>query len=124
MKFIKNIVFCLGLTSIIILITTFILTTLSYFNIINEIITTTTKMIITIISVLISGIILGKNSQKKGWLEGLKLGTIISIILLFLNIIGLNNKFKISNILFYGILLLTSIIGSMIGISKKKIKTN
>ena len=124
MKFIKNIVFCLGLTSIIILITTFILTTLSYFNIINEIITTTTKMIIPIISVLISGIILGKNSQKKGWLEGLKLGTIISIILLFLNIIGLNNKFKISNILFYGILLLTSIIGSMIGISKKKIKTN
>ena len=124
MKFIKNIVFCLGLTSIIILITTFILTTVSYFNIINEIITTTTKMIIPIISVLISGIILGKNSQKKGWLEGLKLGTIISIILLFLNIIGLNNKFKISNILFYGILLLTSIIGSMIGISKKKIKTN
>ena len=124
MKYLKN----LGMSFIYIistlLILTFIMTILSYFNITNDSITTVFKMIIPIISVLTSSIYLGINSSKKGWLEGLKLGTIISIILLFLNIIGLNNKFKISNILFYGILLLTSIIGSMIGISKKKIKTN
>lgn len=77
-------------------------------------------MLIPIISVLISGIFMGINSTKKGWLEGLKLGILICILLFLFNLLGLN-KFKINQLLFYGILIFTSIVGSIIGISKKNI---
>ena len=63
---------------------------------------------------------MGINSTKKGWLEGLKLGILICILLFTFNILGLNNKFKIGQLLFYGILIFTSIVGSMIGITRKK----
>ena len=122
MKYLKNIVFSLGLVSAILLIFTFIVTILSYFNIMNDSITTIFKMLIPIISVLASGILMGINSTKKGWLEGLKLGLLICILLFIFNIFGLNNSFKISQLLFYGILIFTSVVGSMIGISKKIIK--
>ena len=120
MKYLKNIVFSLGIVSAVLLIFTFIITILSYFNIINDSLITIFKMLIPIISVLSSSIVMGKNSTKKGWLEGLKLGILICILLFLFNLLGLN-KFKINQLLFYGILIFTSIIGSMIGISKKKI---
>lgn len=118
MKYLKNIVFSLGLVIAILLIFTFIVTILSYFNIVNDSITTVFKMIIPIISVLSSGIVMGLNSSKKGWLEGLKLGFLICILLFLFSLLGLNNTFKISQLLFYGILIFTSIVGSMIGISR------
>lgn len=118
MKYLKNIVFSLGLVIAILLIFTFIVTILSYFNIMNDSITTVFKMIIPIISVLSSGIVMGLNSSKKGWLEGLKLGFLICILLFLFSLLGLNNTFKISQLLFYGILIFTSIVGSMIGISR------
>ena len=118
MKYLKNIVFSLGLVIAILLIFTFIVTILSYFNIMNDSITTVFKMIIPIISVLSSGIVMGLNSSKKGWLEGLKLGFLICILLFLFSLLGLNNTFKISQLLFYGILIFTSIVGSMIDISR------
>ena len=120
MKYLKNIIFSLGITIAILFIFTFLLTTLSYFNITNDSITTVFKMIIPIISVLTSSIYLGINSTKKGWLEGLKLGLIITVLLFLVNILGLNKNIKINQILFYGILIFSSIVGSMIGISRKK----
>ena len=120
MKYLKNIIFSLGITIAILFIFTFLLTTLSYFNITNDSITTVFKMIIPIISVLTSSIYLGINSTKKGWLEGLKLGLIITVLLFLFNILGLNKNIKINQILFYGILIFSSIVGSMIGISRKK----
>lgn len=120
MKYLKNIIFSLGITIAILFIFTFILTILSYFNITNDSITTVFKMIIPIISVLTSSIYLGINSSKKGWLEGLKLGLIITILLFLFNILGLNKNIKINQLLFYGILIFSSIVGSMIGISRKK----
>ena len=120
MKYLKNIIFSLGITIAILFIFTFLLTTLSYFNITNDSITTVFKMIIPIISVLTSSIYLGINSTKKGWLEGLKLGLIITVLLFLINILGLNKNIKINQILFYGILIFSSIVGSMIGISRKK----
>ena len=121
MKYLKNIIFSLGITIAILFIFTFILTILSYFNITNDSITTVFKMIIPIISVLTSSIYLGINSSKKGWLEGLKLGLIITILLFLFNILGLNKNIKINQLLFYGILIFSSIVGSMIGISRKKV---
>ena len=61
--------------------------------------------------------IMGKNSSKKGWLEGLKLGLMVCLLLFLFNILGLQNSIKLSAFLFYSILTITSIVGSMIGIS-------
>ena len=119
MKYLKNIIFSLGLVIIVLLVFSFILTVLSYFNIVNDSLTTIFKMLIPIISVLSSGILMGINSTKSGWLEGLKLGILIIILLFLFNLLGLNNTFKINQLLFYGILIFTSIVGSMIGITRK-----
>lgn len=121
MKYLKNIIFSLGLVIIVLLVLSFILTILSYFNIVSDSLTTVFKMLIPIISVLSSGILMGINSTKSGWLEGLKLGILITILLFLFNLLGLNNNFKINQLLFYGILIFTSVVGSMIGITRKKI---
>ena len=118
MKYLKIFSRSLLYISVSILLFTMIITILSYFNIVNDSITTVFKMIIPIISVLSSGIVMGLNSSKKGWLEGLKLGFLICILLFLFSLLGLNNTFKISQLLFYGILIFTSIVGSMIGISR------
>lgn len=120
MKYLKNIIFSLGIVISVLFVFSFIITILSYFNILNDKVTSVFKMLIPIISVLISGIFMGINSTKKGWLEGLKLGILICILLFLFNLLGLN-KFKINQLLFYGILIFTSIVGSIIGISKKNI---
>ena len=61
---------------------------------------------------------LGKSTTKKGYLAGLKLGLIISIIFLSLNLIVFKS-FQFKNIIYYLIIIITSIIGSMLGIQKK-----
>ncbi|MBR6690644.1 MAG: TIGR04086 family membrane protein [Bacilli bacterium] len=120
MKYLKN----LGMSFIYIIVTilvlTFITTILSYFNILNDKITSIIKIIIPIISMLIGGFYIGKKSLKKGFLEGLKLGGIFSLILIIFNYLALNISFKFKYLLFYLILIITSILGSMIGINKKK----
>lgn len=119
MKYLKNLIICFGLVIGIIFIFTFFVTLLSYFNIMNDSVTTVFKMIIPILSMLASGIVMGRNSSQKGWLEGLKLGLMVCVLLMLFNILGLRNSFKIGNVLFYTILTFSSIVGSMIGISRK-----
>lgn len=120
MKNLKNLVFSLGLFISILLIFCFIVTLLSYFNVMNNTLTTVFKMLIPIISILSSGIIMGLNSSKNGWLEGLKLGIIICILIFLFNLLGLNKNIKINQLLFYSILVFTSVVGSMIGIKNSK----
>ena len=103
-----------------ILILTFITTLLSYFNILSDKVTSIVKIIIPVISLFIGGFYIGKKSLKKGFLEGLKLGGIFSLILIIFNYLALNNSFKFKYLLFYMILIISSIFGSMIGINKKK----
>ena len=120
MKYLKKI--GMSFTYIIssILILTFITTLFSYFNILNDKVTSIIKIIIPIISMLIGGFYIGKNSLKKGFLEGLKLSSIFSIFLIIFNYLALNNSFKFKYLLFYIILIISCILGSMIGINKKK----
>ena len=68
----------------------------------------------------VGGTIIGKNSKQKGWFEGIKLGLIVIIILALFKYLGLNEKFSITNILYYIILTISCTLGSMIGINKKK----
>ena len=115
----KKILNCLGLFFIIILGSTLIITILNYFNIMNNKTISTIKFVIPMLSIIISSYRLGKFSEKQGYLEGLKLGGII--IFIFIILVILLDKLEIRSMIYYGIMLLTSIISSMIGINRKKL---
>jgi len=116
MLFLKNIgrSFIYTLASFFIL--TILLTVLNYFNIFNSSIANIFKVINLIIAIFLGSFILGHRSMKKGWLEGLKYGLIFGVVLFLFNYLGLG-KF---NIFVYLIVLITSVIGGMLGISFKK----
>ena len=102
------------------LILTFLVTFFSYFNLMSDKFVSIFKIIIPIISLLIGGFYIGKRSSKKGSIEGFKLGLIFSILLIIFNFLAFDYSFKFKYLLFYFILIVSSILGSMIGISIKK----
>jgi putative membrane protein (TIGR04086 family) len=67
----------------------------------------------------ILGIINGKKASKKGYLEGLKLGSIIILILLIFNLIFIR-KFSLNTFVYYLVIIASTTIGSMIGINLRK----
>ena len=113
MSYIKGILF--NIIELFILL--FLITILYYFNIINETTYSVLKLIILLISIFINSFILGKNTKKKSYLEGIIYGIILISILLILTIIL--SKVQIKLLVFYPLLLLTTILGSLIGGIKK-----
>lgn len=104
------------------LIMTMFMTLFSYFNLLKETGLSIVKIIIPILSLFIGGISFGKRAIQKGWLEGLKLGIIISIFLIIFNYLAFSHSFEIKSLLYYSILIFSSIFGSMIGINYNKKK--
>lgn len=100
------------------IIGTIIITALNYIGLFNNHITNIINIIITLTGIFISSYLLGKKSKSKGYIEGLKLGSLVIIILIIINIIL--KTFKLPIILYYVVILLVSTLGSMIGINKKK----
>ena len=115
MNYLKKLAYSFLYIILSLLIITFIISTLNYFNIISLF-----KIFIPIISLFIGGYFIGSKSTNKGYLEGLKLGLIFSILLIIFNYLAFDNSFKLKYILFYIILITSSIFGSMIGINKNK----
>ncbi len=94
------------------------LTVLDYLGLFNSNILKVFKIILILSSTFVSSYLLGKNSKNKGYLEGLKLGGLFILILFIINmIIG---KFKLYILLYYSIILITSIFGSTVGINLKR----
>ena len=100
----------------IILILTIILSITNYFIPFK---TKIIKILIPIISLLISSIILGKSTKSKAYLEGIKFTSIYIFLSIILSLIT-KNPFTFKLILTYLLLLLTGSIGSMIGININK----
>lgn len=113
-NYLKSMVYTLG----IILIGTIILTIFNYFNILNGITLKIIMPIIPILAILVGSFKIGKTSNKKGYIEGLKYGSIITILLLTTNLITKN--FQITSIIYYISLLLMSAAAGSIGINRKK----
>ena len=61
----------------------------------------------------------GKVSKNKGYLAGLKMGLGFIMILLIFNLIFVRS-FKVSLLIYYLLLLMSSILGGMFGINRKK----
>ena len=102
-----------------IFVVTIIITILNYFNILNGTILKVFRIITIILSLFIGGYLTGLKANKKGYLEGIKFGSIMIIIVLLLNLLVFNNKFTLMNILYYLLLLFCSTLGSMICIMRK-----
>lgn len=116
-NYLKNIAY----TFIILIVSTIIITILNYFGILNGNILKLILNIIIILSLFIGGYLIGTKSSKKGYLEGIKFGIIIIALILLLNLLIFKNKFSLISFLYYPSLLITSTLGSMLGIQKRKI---
>lgn len=95
-----------------------IIHTFYYLDIFNNNIMKYLKIIIVLISSIISGFYIGYNSLNKGYLNGIKFSLIIILIFFISNLFI--DKFKFITLIYYLIIVITIIIGSMIGINKKK----
>lgn len=120
MTYFKKIAVSTATTFISILILTIIVAILSFFNILKGNITTILKIFIPIVSFFIGGLMIGKNSNQKGWLEGIKEGLIVVVLMIIFSFLAFQNGFEIKNIIYYIILITSSTLGSMIGINFKK----
>lgn len=107
------------ISTISLFVLTFIMTLLNYIGFIKYGVVNIIEIIIIFISIFIGSFYIGKRSIRKGYLEGIKFGLIFLIILIIFNYLGFNIEFKVKNLLYYLILLSSSILGSMIGISFK-----
>jgi putative membrane protein (TIGR04086 family) len=110
----------LGIMFICLLIGNFILTLLNYFELITGGIFSIFQIILIVLITVIGGFLIGKESKQKGWLEGLKIGLIFILIMTIINLLFIKSfSFKI--ILYDFILLICSMVGGILGISKKNV---
>lgn len=103
-----------------ILIFNIILSILYYFNIINSKTLSTLNTILVTISMFIGGIYIGNKSNKKGYLEGIKISLIAVIILFIISYLAFDKGITIKSLIYYLLLIISSTLGSMIGINKKR----
>ena len=113
---IKNFIKSIIIVLMSLLISAIIINILYYYDIINNNITKYIKMILSISIFFVSGVYIGKNSPSKGYINGLKLSLIMTIIFIIFGIIFGN--ISVSRIIFYLIMTISITFGAMIGISK------
>lgn len=100
------------------LLFTFIITIFNYIGLIPYNIFKIIRIIGLLLTFFIDGFLVGKKSNKKGWLNGLEASLILLIILLIFSLIfKANINFK--TLIAYIVLTIITIIGSMLGINKK-----
>lgn len=115
-KYLKTLIYIL----VPILVLNTILSLLYYFNIVGSGINNYAKLFIIAISMLIGGIYIGSKASKKGWLEGLKIGIEAIVLLFIISYLAFDQGIDAKTIIYYFILLISSMLGSMIGINKRK----
>lgn len=108
----------LGIAVGIFLIGIFLITLLSFFNILRGNSLIVSKFIVAFFSFFISSFKQGKESTKKGFLEGLKIGGILTFLLFLINY-GMYQMFALKNLLYYLLLIFIAMVGGMAGISRR-----
>lgn len=103
----------------IIIIGTFVITLLNYFNLLSSNIANTLILILVIASILVGSFLLGKKSNKKGYLEGIKYSAILIFLLVIINLLFIK-VFEIKSLVYFLIIIVSSTFGSMVGINKKR----
>ena len=85
---------------------------------VSKSITNIISIICSILLFIVIGYSSGKKCEKKGYIEGIKQGFILILILMVLGLITFTFSFK--TVLYYAILILSSTFGAMLGINQKK----
>jgi len=119
MNYLKKVGKCLLYTFSTILIGILIITILNYLNVFSIKLVSIFKILILVLAIFIGSFLLGIKSNKKGYLEGIKYGIIVSIILATLNLI-IYHEFELKDLILYIIIITCSCLGSMVGITKHK----
>ena len=122
MKYLKTSAKIIGIMIAGLLLFTLLITVFNYFNIIGKKTVTIFEIIGPILTLFIGGFLIGKKSQKKGWLEGLKLALFFLVLIILFNYLGLKNHLEMKNLIYYLILTITCMFGGMIGINKSEQK--
>ena len=115
-KYLKSLLYIL----ISLIISSLIIALFSYFNILVSSAIKYFKLILVILSFMIGGLYIGKKSGSKGYIEGLKVSAISILIILLLNLLGFNYFFSINLLILYIIIIISTTLGSIIGINKKR----
>ena len=84
----------------IIIVGTFIITLLNYFNLLSSNIANILILIIVIASIFIGSFLLGKKSNKKGYLEGIKYSAIFILLLVIINLLFVK-VFEIKSLIYF-----------------------
>ena len=105
-----------------IIIGIFIFTFFNYFNIFSDKLTNILKLLLVVGTFIFSGFYLSKRSKGRGFVEGLKIGTIISLFFLLITLLGINSSFDWKNLIYYLILIISSMTGGVIGKQGKQKK--
>ena len=122
MNYLKNLGLSFLYSLISILVLTFILTIFNYINLIKGGFFTFFLIFNLALSVFLGSFKISKESNNKGWFEGLKFGFLFILVITLFNyfILSLNPNFKY--LIFSIIILICSLFGGMVGINFKKEK--
>lgn len=116
---IKDYLKSMGYMVISLIVTLFLLTLLNYFNVISGTVVKIISMIVMYILLIITGYMLGSKGTEKGYLIGIKYGSLFMVIVLLINLIIFKNKFTLISIVYYLSIILGTMVGSILGIQKK-----
>ena len=97
---------------------TFIISLFNLFGV-NSGITSIVLFVCNLVLFFILNYINAYKLKKKGFIEGLLLGVIYVILMIIIKLLLFSSPLNISSIIYYIILLLTSILGGMFGVNKK-----
>lgn len=116
---VKNYLIAIGYFLLVVAVFAIILTIFNYYDIVTNKLFKVVKVLIPSLALFIGGYKVGNNANKKGYIEGIKLSLIVIVLLFMFSYLGFNASFSISLILYYIILIISSMLGAMIGINKK-----
>lgn len=119
MNNVKNYLIAIGYFLLVVAVFAIILTIFNYYDIVTNKLFKVIKVLIPSLALFIGGYKVGNNANKKGYIEGIKLSLIVIVLLFMFSYLGFNASFNISLILYYIILIISSMLGAMIGINKK-----
>lgn len=115
-----NYVKSFGYSLLVLIVSSFLMTVLSYFNIINESFLMILELVLPILSFFIAGILIGRKASKKGYLEGLKISLLMVIFIFLFNLLAFGKMIDFKTVLSFLIWIFASMFGSILGINKSK----
>ena len=109
-----------AVTTMVVLVGTLIISTFYYFNLISDKLNTIFLYLVSITAMFSGAFLLGKQTKEKGYLSGIIYYFAWLVIMIILSLVFIKASFSVSMLIYFIVLLISSILGSSIGINYKK----